>query len=334
MSPRWLFAHREGQSTDCWGPWAVFVLWTNTSPRWWRWLLFNTRKKFIGVKCKNTKAPSPSLRMRNDPQMRRQTWNGWRDGTTLLGTGSSVGSLLRPGQAAELPLSAEVSLRTIRSRWRRWHLAFARAPLLSMNGRLAASSTLELVPQHSLVEAQALLQSLSCRAACPSSLRRGVQFVSINKQCPFEAAALDEPSTLNWSTAEVIEHPPPNSHTLPGSVSVFLLGAQRRPVFVKNHLSVRFNVAPFTQLSFPNPINCEACHKGIQTLNPSLAWGLWKYSGGARQQLLLHRSCQRWVVSAGYKPAWTHAVGDATGSITGFLFSYLTDNAEETRHND
>lgn len=66
-----------------------------------------------------------------------------------------VGTLLRPGQAAQLPLSAEVSLRTIRSRWKCWHLAFPCAPLLPMNGCLAVSSTLELVPQHSLVEAQA-----------------------------------------------------------------------------------------------------------------------------------------------------------------------------------
>lgn len=78
------------------------------------------------------------------------------------------GTLLRPGQTAQLPLSAEVSLRTIRSRWKRWHLAFPCAPLLPVNGCLAVSSTSELVPQHSLVEAQAQLQSLSCRAACPS----------------------------------------------------------------------------------------------------------------------------------------------------------------------
>lgn len=79
-----------------------------------------------------------------------------------------IGTLLRPGQAAQLPLSAEVSLRTIRSRWKRWHLAFPCAPPLPMNGCLAVSFTLELVPQHSLMEAQAKLQSLSCRAACPS----------------------------------------------------------------------------------------------------------------------------------------------------------------------
>lgn len=79
-----------------------------------------------------------------------------------------AGTLLRPGQPARLPLSAEVSLRTIRSRWKRWHLAFPCAPPLPVNGSLAVSSTLELVPQHSLVEAQARLQSLSCRAACPS----------------------------------------------------------------------------------------------------------------------------------------------------------------------
>lgn len=80
-----------------------------------------------------------------------------------------IGILLRPGQTAQIPLSAEVSLRTIRSRWKRWHLAFPCAPLLPMNGCLAVSSTLELVPQHSLVEAQASLQSLSCRAAYPSN---------------------------------------------------------------------------------------------------------------------------------------------------------------------
>lgn len=66
-----------------------------------------------------------------------------------------VGKLLRPGQAARLPLSAEVSLRTIRSRWKRWHLAFRCASPLPMNSCLAVSPTLELVPQHSLVEAQA-----------------------------------------------------------------------------------------------------------------------------------------------------------------------------------
>lgn len=66
-----------------------------------------------------------------------------------------AGTLLRPEQPAQLPLSVEVSLRTIRSRWKCWHLAFPCAPPLPMNGCLAASSTLELVPQHSLVEAQA-----------------------------------------------------------------------------------------------------------------------------------------------------------------------------------
>lgn len=66
-----------------------------------------------------------------------------------------AGILPRPGQAAQLPLSVEVSLRTIRSRWKRWHLAFPCAPPLPVNGCLAVSSTLELVPQHSLVEAQA-----------------------------------------------------------------------------------------------------------------------------------------------------------------------------------
>lgn len=65
------------------------------------------------------------------------------------------GTLLHPGQTGQLPLSAEVSLRTIRSRWKRWHLAFPRAPPLPVKGCLAVSSTLELVPQRSLMEAQA-----------------------------------------------------------------------------------------------------------------------------------------------------------------------------------
>lgn len=65
------------------------------------------------------------------------------------------GTLLHPGQTAQLPLSAEVSLRTIRSRWKCWHLAFPHAPLLPLKGCLAVSSTLELVPQYSLMEAQA-----------------------------------------------------------------------------------------------------------------------------------------------------------------------------------
>lgn len=80
-----------------------------------------------------------------------------------------IGIFLRPGQAARLPLSAEVSLRTIRSRWKRWHLAFPRAPPLPVNGCLAVSSTLELVPQLSFAEVQTLLQSFSCRAAYPSN---------------------------------------------------------------------------------------------------------------------------------------------------------------------
>lgn len=66
-----------------------------------------------------------------------------------------TGILLHPGQTAQLPLSAEVSLRTIRSRWKCWHLAFPHAPLLPVKGCLAVRSTLELVPQHSLMEAQA-----------------------------------------------------------------------------------------------------------------------------------------------------------------------------------
>lgn len=80
-----------------------------------------------------------------------------------------VGRLVHLRQAVQLPLSVEVSLRTIGSRWRRWHLAFPCAPLLPMNGCLAVSSTLELVPQHSLVEAPTQRRSLSCRAACPST---------------------------------------------------------------------------------------------------------------------------------------------------------------------
>lgn len=99
--------------------------------------------------------------------MRCQAWNGWQRGRHSPWDRVIAGTLLCPGQAARLPLSAEVSLRTIRSRWKRWHLAFPCAPPLPVNGSLAVSSTLELVPQHSLVEAQARHQSLSCRAAYP-----------------------------------------------------------------------------------------------------------------------------------------------------------------------
>lgn len=113
-----------------------------------------------------------------------------------------AGAPQRPGQAAQLPLSAEVSLRTIRSRWKRWHLAFACAPPLPVNGCRAASLTLELVPQHSLVEAQAQLQSLSCRAACPFiPFVRGAQFVSINKRCPSEGTVFAGRGLYAESTA-------------------------------------------------------------------------------------------------------------------------------------
>lgn len=67
----------------------------------------------------------------------------------------TIGTRLRPGQAARHPLSAEVRLRTIRSRWKRWHLASPCAPPLPLNGCLAVSSTFELVPQLSLVDAVA-----------------------------------------------------------------------------------------------------------------------------------------------------------------------------------
>lgn len=67
----------------------------------------------------------------------------------------TVGTVLRPAQAAQHPLSAEVRLRTIRSRWKRWHLAFPCAPPLPLNSCLAGSSAFELVPQLSLVDAEA-----------------------------------------------------------------------------------------------------------------------------------------------------------------------------------
>lgn len=118
------------------------------------------------------------------------------------------GRLLHPGQSAQLPLSVEVSLRTIRSRWKCWHLAFPCAPLLPMNGYRTKSPTLELVPQHSLVEARALLRSLSYRAVCPSSpfcfglvvcLRRRTEMCTYCINQKYVAVMCMTLTKVNWS---------------------------------------------------------------------------------------------------------------------------------------
>lgn len=67
--------------------------------------------------------------VRNNPVTRRQCGgDGWRardagPSLALPPPHPFAPTSLCPGQAAQFPLSAEVSLRTIRSRWKRWHMA-------------------------------------------------------------------------------------------------------------------------------------------------------------------------------------------------------------------
>lgn len=67
-----------------------------------------------------------TLWMRNDAEKRHGVQNRWHHGSPWDPVIS--GTLVRLAPAAQLPLSAEVSLRTIRSRWKHWHLASPHAP--------------------------------------------------------------------------------------------------------------------------------------------------------------------------------------------------------------
>lgn len=112
--------------------------------------------------------------MRNNREMRCQTWNGRHRGAALLGPGSSLARGPAPWTGCPAPIVSGGQSKDDKKQMEKLASGlFPRAPAPPppppppMNGRLAASSTSELVPQHSLVEARARLQSRSRRAACP-----------------------------------------------------------------------------------------------------------------------------------------------------------------------